>query len=339
MIKIGIIFGRFHADEIHKGHYHLYNHVLDNNDQVYVLLGNPVTKFTQKDPLPYEVRKVMIEGDFKAEVESGKLEVHPMGLYMSNEVWASKIDEFITSVGGNWDNVMIYGSRDSSIPTYIESGGGFRTELVESIDESISASAVRKEIGQQIIDSRDFRKGIIYVTQNKYPTLYSTVDIAIMSGPNRILLGRKPNEDKFRFVGGFVDVTDANDVAAARREVKEECGDIEVDNFRYITSMKVDDWRYRNSGDGIMTRFFVCDYIFGKTQAGDDLEEVKWFKLDEFDENDILGGHRELLRELRKTLSSPKVKEKHNNGAYITFKPFEFDLDIDNDVVDDLEEK
>ena len=49
----------------------------------------------------------------------------------------------------------------------------------------------------------------------------------------------------------------------------------------YETSRKINDWRYRNETDKIITLLFSCDYIDGTTKAQDDIMDVGWFKLEE----------------------------------------------------------
>jgi bifunctional NMN adenylyltransferase/nudix hydrolase len=47
----------------------------------------------------------------------------------------------------------------------------------------------------------------------------------------------------------------------------------------YETSRKINDWRYRNEADKIITLLFSCDYISGEPSAQDDIAELSWFKL------------------------------------------------------------
>jgi bifunctional NMN adenylyltransferase/nudix hydrolase len=83
--------------------------------------------------------------------------------------------------------------------------------------------------------------------------------------------------------------------AAARRELLEETH-IEVSSLEYVGSFLVDDWRYRNEVDKIMTTVFIARYMFGAIQPDDDIEELRWFQLDRsFDLGRIVSAHRPLL--------------------------------------------
>jgi bifunctional NMN adenylyltransferase/nudix hydrolase len=72
--------------------------------------------------------------------------------------------------------------------------------------------------------------------------------------------------------------TDASLEAAARREVMEEAH-IEISTPVYAGSFLVDDWRYRHEVDKIVSTLFVAEYMYGAIQPDDDIEELRWFRL------------------------------------------------------------
>jgi bifunctional NMN adenylyltransferase/nudix hydrolase len=92
-----------------------------------------------------------------------------------------------------------------------------------------------------------------------------------------ILLGKKASNNKWRFIGGFADPEDDNYEAAAKRELMEECGEMQIGEMTYETSRKINDWRYRNEADKIITLLFSCDYISGSPAAQDDIIDLDWF--------------------------------------------------------------
>ena len=150
---------------------------------------------------------------------------------------------------------------------------------------------------------------------DQYDSCYPTVDIAVVKRDENgnitdLLLGRK-NQDggKNRFPGGFVqpfqelddeDYLETN----ACKELAEECGiNLEVGEMNYVGSFRVDDWRYRNEANKIVTTLFVCDYRWGTPQADDDLDEVEWFKIEELNKDMIVDTHLPLLKKLLKKLN------------------------------------
>jgi bifunctional NMN adenylyltransferase/nudix hydrolase len=130
-----------------------------------------------------------------------------------------------------------------------------------------------------------------------YNCVLSVVDIAVIDfNKKRLLLGRKPNEVKYRFIGGFTDLhQDRSYEDAARRELQEEAPNIEASLLKYIGSSIIDDPRYRNDRNKLFTSFFYCEYVFGQTKAGDDLAELQWFDIDKIKYADIVEEHKILL--------------------------------------------
>lgn len=146
---------------------------------------------------------------------------------------------------------------------------------------------------------------------------FQTVDIAVLdrkSNPVRVLLGKRKHEDAYRFIGGFVDVEDNSLEEAAMRELKEECG-LQTLNCKYTGSFRIDDPRFREGADKIMTAFFCCDYISGEPVASDDIHEVKWFELD--GEITVVKEHQTLLfwlRRFQKRYDNLLTYIENNNG-------------------------
>ena len=128
---------------------------------------------------------------------------------------------------------------------------------------------------------------------NRYPTVFATVDVVIRKG-DKLLLGRKSHQSKFRFVGGFADPAFDNSYEdAAKREAKEETG-IDVQSVKYLGSTRIDDPRYRNTPDCIITHLFEATEWSGEPVASDDIAELKWFDRNELRASDFVDEHHVL---------------------------------------------
>jgi len=291
---IGVIIGRFQINRLHDAHKALIDSVLEKHSKVILFLGVAKSIGTRKNPLDFASRKVMIEEQY-----SDKLSVILPLMDMKDDLlWSKQVDEKIREVF-SMGSVILYGSRDSFIPHY---HGKFNTCELEAAHR-VSATDVRKEVSNIVERSEEFRAGVIYSAYNTFPHVYPTVDVAIVKEETgEVLLGRKPYEEKFRFIGGFTDVEDENYETAARREVHEETG-VDVGDPQYLGSTRVDDWRYRSNKDrGIITLFFKAVYVSGNPKAQDDIVEVVWKDISKLTESDMVTEHGKLLNILKKSL-------------------------------------
>lgn len=138
----------------------------------------------------------------------------------------------------------------------------------------------------------------------QYPSFYPTVDLAIVDFyTGDLLLARKPNQPLLRFMGGFMDPTkDKCAEDAAIREGKEETS-LDLTVVGYAGSMLVDDPRYRDQEDKIMTFLYVMKYTYetsGTPVAMDDIELVTWRMFGTINESEIMPEHRPLIRMINK---------------------------------------
>jgi bifunctional NMN adenylyltransferase/nudix hydrolase len=292
---VGVIVGRFQVHDLHEGHVDLIQSVLDEHEKVIVFLGLSPLMNTKNNPLDFEARKQMI---LEAFPEVNVLYVKDL---CQDDVWSKKLDGQILDLITPSQSVVLYGGRDSFIDHYT---GRFDTrELVPNDATFFSGSKVRKDIARASTKgSPDFRAGVVWASASRFPTAYTTVDVAVLDH-DRILLGRKPNEDKYRIFGGFSDPESESFEADAKREVREECG-LEVGDLRYIGSYRVDDWRYRHEADCIKTMLFTAKYLHGHPRPDDDIEEVRWFPFDANSpaDHEIMPAHRPLMAMLRANL-------------------------------------
>ena len=268
-MKTAVIIARFQSPYLHQGHHNLIKQVMATHNKLVIVLGvSPITG-SRKNPYDYYTREKMIKSEYPDII------ILPVSDHPSDTTWSQNLDMLLKGVFPT-ESFVLYGSRDSFIPYY---SGKFETiELPEHGD--YNATELRKQYADKVFDSNDFRAGILYAYYNQYTKVYPTVDVAMFrNNKSELLLGKKSTNNKWRFIGGFADPEDDGYENAASRELREECGELEFTAMTYETSRKINDWRYRNEADKIITLLFSCDYIAGEAKAQDDIIDVKWFKL------------------------------------------------------------
>lgn len=271
MKTTGVIIARFQTPFLHKGHIRLITHVKERHNKVVIVLGvNPV-KGSTRNPLDFYTRERMVKKAFPDIV------VLPLSDCRNDSTWSTSLDN-ILNITFPREKFVLYGGRDSFISYYT---GQNEVEEIPPLGD-FNGTGLREQICDQVMDSEDFRRGVIYACYNRYPTVYTTLDIALFKDDYKmLLLGIRHAEGKWRLPGGFSDPTDSSFESAALRELHEECGMMEVSNLHYEQSFKVNDWRYRNETDKVITMLFSCTYLFGEPKGNDDIDEVAWFSLKE----------------------------------------------------------
>jgi bifunctional NMN adenylyltransferase/nudix hydrolase len=282
--------------------------VLDECSRMIVFLGVAPTKCTREDPLPFQARRAMLEEAYPG------IQVLYIRDMQSDKEWSRVLDEQIEDHTSPNHKIMLYGSRDSFIACY--HGKHETTSIDDDGFKIYSGTAVRHQASIGVVNSQDWRKGAIWASQNTYQSVYPTVDVAIFNEDGtKVLLGRKPKEKKLRFPGGFVTRFQDEFVvgaleANARREVREECGDIEITGIEYVGSCQVNDWRY-GSSLRIITTLFKAKMCHGRPQAGDDLEYLEWVEFDNIVlENVVVDTHQPLVRMLWEDRNRAKTRKE-----------------------------
>jgi bifunctional NMN adenylyltransferase/nudix hydrolase len=320
--NLGVVVGRFQVDELHKAHAALINRALDECDHVLIFVGTTIVRDSKKNPLDFLSRVYMI----KNQCPYAPLSIVPIADVPSAKDWDAVLDKKIGEYATG--TVQLYSGRDGFHAGYF----GKYKHNVTVIDEisDMAGTVVRTQIGKTPLHSCDFRKGVIYAKMNQYPAVYPTVDIAVLKKEDpkglytHVALGKKPGETSWRFPGGFADPTDANFNTAAKREAREELGvNLEISTPEYVTNAKIDDWRYRNEENKIITSFFKADHLWGFLSAGDDLEKAEFIKLDDiftYIEKDVDGEYDDVVQLINKGhihLMKILFENLIKNGQYI----------------------
>jgi bifunctional NMN adenylyltransferase/nudix hydrolase len=282
---IGIIVGRFQVAELTEAHVRLIQDVVSKCAKVLVCIGMNKVPGSKENPLGFIERKDMVLDKFP-DVTVTYINDHP-----DDEVWSKDLDLLVRTIYP-FGSICLFGGRDSFIQYY---SGEFPT-LELQVPSAHAGTQVRMRIGKTTINSVDFRKGIIHSCQNQYSKVYPTVDIAIMN-KRKVLMGQRTANSGYRFVGGFVDLEDISYEDAICRECLEETG-LEISRLQYVSSRKIEDWRYKYKTEGIMTSFFIARYRFGAIKKNDEFYILEWVDVSAIDKPFIDPEHRDLFRDL-----------------------------------------
>lgn len=233
-----------------------------------VFVGVHPTPVTFPNPLDFDTRRLMIQERFPSVI------VLPIVDHPSDAVWSANLDAQIRNVCAH-GAVTLYAGRDGFSSHYT---GKFWIHYIGETPH-VSATMNRMAVAHTVVGSEDFRRGCIYASQNMYPRVQPTVDIALTrriaeSDGFQVVLGRKPGRDHWCFPGGFIDKSDETAQAAAERELQEETGLVGV-LWKCLGGYKIRDWR-DTASTSVMTTFFLANHVHGAPQAADDLEEVAW---------------------------------------------------------------
>ena len=266
--EIGVMIARFQVHKLHEGHIALIDSVCANHKKVIIFLGVPKVQNTDRNPLDFATRKAMVQKSYPNVV------ILPIKDNRSNEKWSHELDSYIRIPFGE-KSTLLYGSRDSFLPFYC---GKYPTvELVT--DVYYSGTEIRKQVSRETLESEDFRAGVIYGCTSQYAVAYPCVDVVAFNDKGQLLIAQKPNEAKWRFIGGHVDVSDVSLEHAARREFMEESGGCEIGDLKYVCSYKVPDWRYAKERSGIITSLYIGKFMYGAINPSDDISALKWIDI------------------------------------------------------------
>ena len=307
--KNAVIVGRFQVPFFTEDHKGVIQKVIDEHEEVLFVVGLSFCTASLEDPLNFRTRVQMIREQFDSE----KISIVYLQDTHSDEDWSQKLDILVSKTLG--DSAVIYGSGENFVDRYT---GEYQTAVMDRISvlntDSLKTFLSHPENGHDD-PNLAYRLGAFHVALNTFNNPMPVVDMAVVDEDNlRILLGRKKGQKLYRFFGGFAENHIRTYEEDALREIEEEAG-LYGDNVgepQYITSMLINDWRYRSVERKIKTAFFYVPYHNGTPKANDDIEEVRWFELAEFKynyRNLLVKSHAQLADVLMHKLNKTILKD------------------------------
>ena len=300
---IGIIVGRFHVPALTEGHKDLIESVIARHDATMIVLGLAPIKATKSNPLDFETRRLLIHTSYP------NVKVMYINDNPSNSEWIKALDKLIDTNTPPNAKVTLYGSRESFLETY-QTGGKYKWTILEP-DKIVSGTKIREVAALESRGTEDFRRGVIWATQNQYDKVYTTVDVVPFKRDEKgfidkiLFAGKKEDLGKLRFIGGFTDPK-YNDEGKgdcleyhARREAEEE-SHAKLGDLTYLGSFHIPDWRYRSEKDKINTTLFMGEVLNSDLVPDDDIDVLQWVHVDDIKEftfrDKVVPFHHNLLR-------------------------------------------
>ena len=287
--SIGAVVGRFQVHELHDAHRYIIDQVVNNHKKSIIFLGVPKVVGTKKNPLDFDTRKKMIQASYPDSV------ILALPDFGDDIKWTSELDKRIREVYAIGE-VVLYGGRDSFIPYYKKGKGQFDCKELDQYT-FVSGTEVRKLVSETVKNSSDFRAGVIYNSYNQYPKVHPCVDVAILNDDNMLLLAKRPYENGWRFIGGFAHPSDSSYEFTAKRKIAQDAGgNLETSELTYVNSSMIPDWRYRGEEDKIISVLYKTKYTGGSIEPSDDVSELKFFNIDNLNDDMIVSEHKTLLK-------------------------------------------
>jgi len=286
----GVLVARCQVDALHAGHRALFDEVRARHSKVILFLGQKSIGSTYNNPLDFETRKAMVQAAYP------DFMIFPLTDTKEDATWSRNLDRAIRDVV-DYGDVTLYGSRYSFVPHYHGAYKPIELTLPNTLD-GISGTTIRAKITNTVMESPEFRAGVIYAMTNIRPAVKATVDVVIYHKPENddtktlFLLGRKPGETQWRFIGGFSEPYTPSYEYDAAREAMEETS-LVVNEPQFIGSALIPDWRWKGEPDQIKSLVFAAESPSLNAIAGDDIEEVKWFPIDQMKAELLIDTHRE----------------------------------------------
>lgn len=287
---VGVIVARFQVPDLHQGHRYTIEYVLQQHEQALIILGaTPV--LTDRNPLSFEMRKQMIEQAYPG----ARITIVESASSPASHMERSRMIDALIEKTFPGRNAMLYGARDSFVHTY---RGIFPTQEVPTVYAG-SATQVRKSI--QVAHTSDFRAGVIYGIMNRGSFGRPAVDVVI-AGPNArrvILVGKHQEEGKLRFPGVFFDPTvDQSYEAAGQRCMAKELPKVRFRTLRMVGSCRIDDWRYRKTGESVISLVLKGFHVDGSPAPGQGVDSAHWIDVAELDDV-LIESHKPLAAMLK----------------------------------------
>ena len=142
--KLGLVVGRFQV--FHTGHEQMIRKAIETCEKTLIFIGSSQESLTQKNPLSYELRKVIISEIFWEEIFDGVLRIRPLKDIGAgnNQEWGEYVLASAKIETGFYPDLLVSGKEDRRL-SWFDCGHNI-SELFIPKAINISASQMRESI-------------------------------------------------------------------------------------------------------------------------------------------------------------------------------------------------
>jgi hypothetical protein len=257
----------------HEGHMELISALFNRGKNVFIFLAIDRSHPSRKNPLPFRVRKALLEQAIASSRFAGRMyEVLPFSNHESSEVWSHELDKAIADHTQKPDlsagDIVYINSRDGFGKHYVAYGIHPVIEIKEIPGKN--ATAIRESVLEDGRINKDVALGMMLqqMLQPEVLLLMQTRAI-ITNDADEVLVVRYHSTDEtgYRFPGGyFSPKKESSSHASLIRKLNNKLSlvagndyyefPLEREYATFIAEIPFSDWRHRESGARIICNVF-----------------------------------------------------------------------------------
>lgn len=288
----------------HEGHMELISALFNRGKNVFIFLAIDRSHPSRKNPLPFRVRKALLEQAIASSRFAGRMyEILPFSNHESSEVWSHELDKAIADHTQKPDlsagDIVYINSRDGFGKHYVAYGIHPVIEIKEIPGKN--ATAIRESVLEHGRINKDVALGMMLqqMLQPEVLLLMQTRAI-ITNDADEVLVVRYHSTDEtgYRFPGGyFSPKKEGSSHASLIRKLNNKLSLVAGNDYyefppereyaTFIAEIPFSDWRHRESGARIICNVFhipvkyeVVKHPHNKTKVA----EVRFVKKSELKE-------------------------------------------------------
>lgn len=256
-MKIGVVVGKFQTPYLTEAHQHLFDKAIEENDQLVIFVLDKHIEFTDNNPLPYRIREDMLLQNFWGE-SNGRISIYPLQEQKYASVLQHNLDSTLLSHWSASHEFTLYSGADGVGSFY---DGLCKVEICEFQSRKKS-----KQLRSYAFDKEDYEKeiaqGMIHAVGHKPPLCYNYV-VSIVRARDGLITIKYPDTKYLSFPTIELNSEHNSIIEASFSHITTLVPGASLTQGSHLHSIKVDDWRFRDSED-----FCFYHAVYHKLEGG-----------------------------------------------------------------------